>query len=277
MAPPIAPPIIQNTPPVNVSMQCGRFFRFALPAEWMVQENSNLICINDPAGEAAIMSVGLIGMLQPMMPDQFVQYALHMHQMQLLHLVPTGPIAPQPGCTHAGAFELAYACNGVVCRGVAWCHVAVQYGQCNATLTLAAAREPLWPRYAAWLPDVASHVGPAGAQTYMAGQVAADNLRNSIDFGRRLQEVNDHSARLQAQTVAERAASQDRIIHHFRENLGNVVTYQHPFEPRTVELPTTNSHYWINRALEMRGSDDPSYDPNMGSTQEWMRMRRSGP
>ncbi len=277
MSPPIPPPIIGNQTPENLSMQCGRYFRFALPAGWLVQENTNLICINDPAGEAAIMSVGLVGMLQPMMPDQFVRYALHMHQMQLLQLVPSGPIAPQPGCTHAAAFDLVYACNGVTCRGVVSCHVAMQYGQCNATMTLAAAREPLWPRYTAWLPRVASHVGPAGAHTYMAGQVAADNLRNSIDFGRRLQEVNDYSAQLHAQTVAERAASQDRINFHFRENLGNVATYQHPYENRTVEMPTTHSHYWINRAGDMRGTDDPGYDPNMGSTHEWTRMQRTKP
>jgi len=280
MADPHAQPRVESgptAPPVPVQIHTGRYFRFALPAGWIVQENSNLICLNDPAGNAAIMSVGLVGMLQPMPPEQFVHYALAMHQMQPVRILAGQPISPPPGSTQAAQFELTYVCQGTVCRASVTCHVTIGYGQCNASLTLASAREPLWPQFAGWLPQVAQHVGPAGMQTYMAGQVAANNQRDAAEFGRRLQAANDHTFHVQEQINAGRAASQDRIHFHFRENLGNVATYQHPYENRTVELSATQSHYWINRQGEMRGTDDPSYDPNVGSIDDWIRMRRTGP
>jgi hypothetical protein len=41
-----------------------------------------------------------------------------------------------------------------------------------------------------------------------------------------------------------------------------------------VELPTTHTYYWTDRQGRMVGTNDPSADPNVGSTGEWRRMER---
>jgi hypothetical protein len=41
---------------------------------------------------------------------------------------------------------------------------------------------------------------------------------------------------------------------------------------KAVELPTTFTNYWVNRQGRIVGTNDPSEDPNRGSTEQWSRM-----
>lgn len=265
-----------GVPPVQ--RQVGHYFRFALPAGWRVQENANMLCLNSPDGQAAIMNVGLSGMMYPMSPDQFVAYALNMQQMQLTGILNGQQIPPPPGCTQAGRFEITYAIGPTQCRGIVLSYVAVGYGQCNASITLAAAQVGSWPAYAQWLPQLAMEVGPAGSQTYGAGQIASDNLRQSMELGQKFHEVNDYTQQQWQQVTNERWASDERRNFEFRENLGGIQTYTNPYDNhRTVELSTQYRFYWVNRRGEIVGSDDPGYDPRVGSTDEWSQMPQYGP
>jgi hypothetical protein len=54
-----------------------------------------------------------------------------------------------------------------------------------------------------------------------------------------------------------------------RENLGGVQTFANPYgTSQPVELPTTHTYYWTDRQGRMVGTNDPSADPNVGSTGE---------
>lgn len=263
--------------PVPVQMQRGRYFHFALPQGWRVQENTNGICLTSPDGQASIMAVGLVGMLQPFTPDQFMLYILNMHNMGNVRVLNGRAIPPAPGCSSAGMFEIFYVCNGSPARGLVTCHIALGYNQCNGSFTLSAAAESVWDQYGAWLPDVATQIMPAGPHTYMASTVAANDRRATEEFGQRLHEYNDYVSALHQQTVNDRWASQDRQNFHFRENLGGVVTYYNPYENRTVEIPTQHAYYWVNRQGHVYGTDDPRDDPRVGSTEEWVEMERYRP
>ena len=60
-----------------------------------------------------------------------------------------------------------------------------------------------------------------------------------------------------------------------RENLGGVQTFANPYGGSpAVELPMTNKYYWADRQGRFVGTDDPSADPNTGSSGEWRRMER---
>lgn len=255
----------------------GRFFRFALPAGWQVQENTNMLSLSSPDGRAAIMTVGLVGLMQPFSPDQFVQYAMQMQQLQITGFLRGQPIQPGPGASSAGMFEITYVnvVNGMRGQGIVTCHVALGYGQCNASMTMACARAECWNEFSGWLPQVAAEVAPAGPQTYMAGQVAADNLRNSIELGQHFHAVNDYTQAQWQQVTNERWASDERHNFEFRENLGGIQTYVNPYDNnRMVELSTQYRFYWVNRQGQIVGSDDPGFDPRVGSTDEWSQMPR---
>lgn len=266
-----------SAPPMPVSMRQSQYFRFAYPEGWTLNEHTNGLFLNAPDGSAAIMHVGLVGMLQPFTPDQFVCHVLAMHQMFQPRFLSGQPIQPPPGCSSAGMFELTYVTNGIPCQGHVVSYIALGYNQCNGSMTLSASSVQGWPAVRNWLPQVAAHVQPGGMQTYMAGQVAADNQRSTAEFGQRLSEYNSWSQNLQQQTTNERWQSQDRNNFHFRENLGNVSTFDNPYLSRPVELPTTYSHYWVNRQGQIVGSNDPGYDPRVGSTQDWIPMPRTRP
>ena len=237
-----------------------------------------MLCLNSPDGQAAIMNVGLVGMMQPMTPDQFVHYAMQMQEMQVTGFLGGQQIQPPPGCTSAGRFEITYSVRGIACRGIVTSFVTLGYGMCNASITLAAAQAGAWAAYQSWLPQLAAEVGPAGSQTYMAGQVAADNLRQSVELGQRFHEINDYTQQQWQQVTNERWASDERRNFEFRENLGAVQTFTNPYDNhRSVELSTQYRFYWVNRRGEIVGSDDPGYDPRAGSTDEWTQMPRYGP
>jgi hypothetical protein len=259
----------------RLSHQVGTYFRYVLPEGWSAQENSNLICLNSPDQQAAIMMVGLVGMFQPFSPDQFLQYAMQMHGLRITAFHSGRPVPPPPGVTASGLFDISYASGGILCHAVAVSHVTHGYGQCNATMTFAAAQVPSWSAYREWLPDVAAQVTPAGSQTFMAGALARQNLDNSTALGEKFREVTDHGARQWQEVVDQRWASDDRRNFEFREALGNVDTRVNPYDNfRPVELSTQHRFYWVNRQGEIRGTNDPGYDPRADGSGDWAAMPR---
>lgn len=233
-----------------------------------------MLCVNAPDGSAALMAVGLVGLMMPFTPDQFLFYAMQLSQLANVRILHGQPIPPAQGCSSAGAFEVTYGLPGGECQGVIFSHVALGYGQCNASIAMGAARQALWPRLRDWLPGLAQQIAPAGPHTFMASTVAAQNLQNSIAEGQHFREVNDHIQHSQQQTTNERWAADERQQFAFRENLGGVVTHYDPYQGRPLELSPQYSYYWVNRQGQVVGSNDPGFDPSRGSTDEWSRMDR---
>ena len=63
-----------------------------------------------------------------------------------------------------------------------------------------------------------------------------------------------------------------------RENLGGVQTFASPFATQqgapNVEMPLTHKQYWTNGQGRYFGTNDPSANPNVGSTGDWRKMER---
>ena len=77
------------------------------------------------------------------------------------------------------------------------------------------------------------------------------------------------------QGVTERATLPGPQNFAVRENLGGVQTFANPYGTgQVVELPMTSKYYWTNGQGRFVGTDDPSADPNVGSTGDWRKMER---
>jgi hypothetical protein len=139
-------------------------------------------------------------------------------------------------------------------------------------VTLAASQESQWGGYASWLPEAAEQVAALNGAAFGARGVMQQNLANSIDLGEQARRNREWSASTWADVNKGRAESQDRNNTQFRENLGNVQSYSNPYDSKKVELPTTFTNYWVNRQGRIVGTNDPSEDPNRGSTEQWQRM-----
>lgn len=108
--------------------------------------------------------------------------------------------------------------------------------------------------------------------------VMQQNLQNSTAYAQAAKEYRDWSQKNWQGVTDQRNASSDRNNTEFREALGNVQSYDNPHDSRTpVELPNTYQYYWVNEQGTYVGTNDPSVDPNSGSTHDWRRMPKHRP
>jgi hypothetical protein len=144
------------------------------------------------------------------------------------------------------------------------------------TAALSEARQ--WPAYATWLPLVAAQVSARNGAAFGMRGVMQQNLQNSTAYAQAAREYRDWSQKNWQGVTDQRNESNDRNNRQFRENLGNVQTFSNPHDSRTpVELPNTWQYYWVNEQGTIVGTNDPSTNPNSGSTNDWRKMPRRAP
>ena len=126
--------------------------------------------------------------------------------------------------------------------------------------------------------QVADQVSATNGGAFGMRGVMQQNLQNSAAIGEAARQYRDWSQKNWQQVTDDRNVSQDRRNFAVRENLGGVQTFSNPYGTnQAVEMPMTYKYYWRDRQGNMVGTDDPSTNPNTGSTGEWRRMERVGP
>lgn len=264
-----------ETPAAAPAMQVrtGRYFRFAVPPGWTVQEDGQFaVVLVAPDRAALTVMTGNSGLPANYPPGRFLQDKLQQLQVQNARTGPAALARPMAGCSTAWQVDYTYSVNGIPCRGVAKVSIAPAYDTSTMVVTLAASQEPQWGGYASWLPELAEQAAALNGAAFGARGVMQQNLENSVNLGEQARRNREWSAATWAEVNRGRAESQDRNNAQFREALGNVQSYTNPYDTRKVELPTTFSHYWVNRQGRIVGTNDPSEDPNSGSTDQWSRM-----
>lgn len=263
----------QAPPAPAVGVQTGRYFRFAVPAGWKIQEDGQFaVVLAAPDLGAMTIMVGNSGVPANYPPARFVQEKLTALQVQNLRIGRAVMARPLAGCTTGWEFDYAYTVNGEACRGIAKCSAAPAYDTCTMVVTCAAAKEAQWGAYSAWLPQVAESISAQNGGAFGARGVLEQNLRNSVDLGEQARQNREWSAKTWADVQRARTDSQDRNNAQFRDNLGNVQPFTNPYDSAKIELPGTFTHYWVNRQGRIVGTNNPAENPNSGSTEEWSRM-----
>jgi hypothetical protein len=103
------------------------------------------------------------------------------------------------------------------------------------------------------------------------------SVADAAALGRSIQEYNAHIQKLSQQMHEDRMKSFDRIAASQREYLGGVETYTDPYEGRGVYMPAGYKAYWVNQKGEMVLSEQETFNPNHGDTNDWRRMERRDP
>lgn len=99
------------------------------------------------------------------------------------------------------------------------------------------------------------------------------SIRSAGELSRYIARTSDQISAMNRQAYEARQAANDRINRNFSEYIRGVQTYQNPLESRPVELPTGYREAWVSGNGEYILSNDPSFNPNVGSTQSWQRMK----
>jgi hypothetical protein len=254
----------------------GKFFSYALPQGWRLGEDGPFaLSLAAPDGKAFTAMVGNAGFFPNYPPDRFIFEKMSALQPQNLRVSQGRRAAPVAGFTQAFEYDVQYQARGISMRGVVKCHVATSYDTAVMAMTAAISEASQWEGYASWLPKVAEQISALNGGAFGARGIMAQNLQNSQAYGEAAREYRDWSQKNWQQVVDQRNTSQDKNNFAVRENLGGVQTYVNPYDAKVpLELPGTYKHYWVNPQGRVMGSDDPSVNPNVGSTEEWKQLPR---
>ncbi len=265
-------------PASELRISQGRFFSFAVPQGWRVgEEGQYAVTLQSPDNRALTLMVGNSGLPLNYSPARFAYDKLSSLRPQNLNVGQPRQARPAAGFGQAVEFDVSYSAGGVAVRGVAKVSMAPGYDSTVMAMTAAVASVDQWPGYASWLPLVADQVSATNGAAFGRRGIMQQNLQNSIAFGEAAQQYRDWSQQNWQSVTNERLASQDRRNFAIRENLGGVQTFANPYGTTPpLEMPMTHKYYWTDRQGRLVGTDDPSADPNAGSTGEWRRMERVG-
>jgi hypothetical protein len=275
---PLQAPRPAAAPPLPVIR--GQHFAYVLPPSWRVaEEGPYALLLVAPDSQAFTLMVGNAGM-QPNYPlERFVREKLAVIHPQSLQIGPPRQVTAREGFRYALAFDIQYvSARGLPSRGAVECHVAPAYDTQLIVMTGAVATSAQWDRLAPWLPQVARQVAATDGGAFGQRGVMAQNIELSRSFGEAQRAYRESSARTWQQVTDQHDGTLDRENREVRENLGVGRQYANPYDGgRQVELPSTFQYYWTNREGAYVGTDDPSVNPNAGSTAEWRPMPRHGP
>ncbi len=263
-------------PAASLSIGRGKFFSYALPQGWRLGEDGQFaLSLGAADNKAFTVMVGNAGLPPNYPPDRFVYEKMMALQPQNLRIGQARKTTPVSGFTQAYAFDVAYNARGMANRGVAKVHIATSYDTAVMAMTAAISEAGQWDGYASWLPLVSEQIAALNGGAFGARGIMAQNLANSKAYGEAAQEYRAWSQKTQQGVTDARNKSVDKNNFEFRENIGGIQTYTNPYDTRTpVELPNTYKYYWANPQGGYVGTDDPSVNPNTGSTVEWKQLPR---
>lgn len=94
------------------------------------------------------------------------------------------------------------------------------------------------------------------------------------EFSRQLSRQSAEISDMMMQAYENRQAAYDRISTNFSQMIRGVDEWVDPATGTRTELPSGYDNAWVNGLGDYVMSESPSYNPNIGSNQNWQRMTR---
>ena len=99
-------------------------------------------------------------------------------------------------------------------------------------------------------------------------------INNIAQVSRIVSQTSNEISDMIMETYQNRQAVYDRIYTNYSQVIRGVDEYYDPVAQEAIELPIGYSRGWTNGLGDYILSDDYSFDPNMGSNQNWQQMQR---
>jgi hypothetical protein len=100
-------------------------------------------------------------------------------------------------------------------------------------------------------------------------------IRSVGEMSRILSQTSNEISDMMMETYNQRQEANDRIAENFSQYVRGVDQYQNPFEEKGVELPSGYNHAWVNNNGEYILTDDPNFNPGVGSNLHWQEMPKT--
>jgi len=99
-------------------------------------------------------------------------------------------------------------------------------------------------------------------------------IRHIGQISRIIAQTNDEISDMMMRSYQQRSAVYDRLADQFSQYIRGVDAYYDPVNQRRVDLPAGYDRGWTNGLGEYVLTDDPNFNPNLDSNQNWTPMRR---
>jgi hypothetical protein len=110
--------------------------------------------------------------------------------------------------------------------------------------------------------------------TQMLTQNQMDASNRAVELSHYLSRTNDQITSTIRRSYENRQVAMDRINERFDNYVRGVEDYRDPHSGSVVQLPSGYGEVWANSNGEYVLSNDPNFNPNTKSTQDWQRLRR---
>jgi hypothetical protein len=110
----------------------------------------------------------------------------------------------------------------------------------------------------------------------LSATVTRDQLRHQRAIFNRMQQISRTQSEIGdmiMDSYQKRNDAYDRIFDNYSQAIRGVDSYADPINNWKIELPAGYDNAWTNGS-DYIISDDPGFNPNVGSTQGWQRMSR---
>lgn len=109
--------------------------------------------------------------------------------------------------------------------------------------------------------------------------LTSNTIRHIHQIGNISRQISRNADEMRASNLAgwqERSASYDRNAEKFSQTIRGVDPYYDPNTGKNVELPSGYGQAWSTPLGEYVLSDDPNFNPNIGSSQNWTPLTPTG-
>lgn len=105
-------------------------------------------------------------------------------------------------------------------------------------------------------------------------QMQIKQIQNIGEISRIISRTHNEISNQIMQSYNQRQKVYDKIADNFSQYIRGVDKYQSPIDRKPVELPSGYQNAWANSFGEYILSDNPNYNPNAGSNQNWQKMEK---
>ena len=110
----------------------------------------------------------------------------------------------------------------------------------------------------------------------LSAMITRDQLRHQQAIFNRMQQLSRTQSEIGdmiMDSYQKRNQAYDRIFDNYSQAIRGVDSYTDPINNWKVEVPTGYDNAWTNGS-DYVIAEDPGFNPNIGSTQDWQRMTR---
>lgn len=116
------------------------------------------------------------------------------------------------------------------------------------------------------------------ARYVQVGQYLIQNqiqhIQNIGQISRIVSQTSSQISDMMMESYNQRQQTMDRISDQFSQAIRGVDAYYDPLGQQSVELPGGYENAWSNALGEYIVTNDPNFNPNIGSNQNWEAMKR---